>query len=605
MCAEGTQSISLLFEAGNQLSQTLDIEQIYMTLYTLLSQAMDCDELLVSGYSDQTQKITYEFYYSWAKETNVKVLPSISVTEDGTSAQCRVILTGESMMIPNYHLFSHNDTTPLSPYMRKDAQVETIEMKDIEVRSAIVIPMKLQGAVVGVVQIFSYRYNAYSDREFHLAGALTTQMAVARNNTFLYAQAAEELRQRSILQHQLEEERNQLEIRVQERTEELEQALRVRDHFLSNLSHELRTPLTSILGMSELLQYQIHGKLTSKQNRYVELIYSNSEHLMHLLSDLLDMASLSTGDLKLYKEWVPLDSILQSCLHYAQSRAEEKQIKVFVENHTRIDRVYIDPQRTKQILNNILNNAVKFTPKGLSIGFEIMFSFDQQMLEFVIWDQGSGISVEEQKRLTQPFTQGLQALQENQSGAGLGLALAKEIAEIHDGKIRIESQLGRGTLVTISLPYTCEEPDRGHGSTMQVTPERTDLLREMVSSMREKKILIADSDEPLCELLANYLDIFEVETIAVHDINQLVKRLQQEVPDLLMMDLHLRGTEDMGQFLYRLNRDRRFWHMPVLVTCAVHRMPDTHEISTLKLSDFLRKPFSFTDVGTKIRKYLA
>ncbi|MEE4195393.1 MAG: ATP-binding protein [Anaerolineae bacterium] len=604
MCANRTQSLSILFEAGSQLSQSLDLDQIYMTMHDLLTQAMDCDELIVAGYDAATEMITCEFYYSWAKEANVDTMPSMPVTIDGSSAQSKVILTGESMLIPNYHLFSHNDTAPFHPRGRQNTSAGGMDAKNLEVRSAVVIPMKLDGVVVGVVQIFSYRYNAYSEREYHLAETLTAQMVVARNNAFLYQQATEELRQRELLQHQLEEERNQLEKRVQERTAELQTALKVRDTFLANMSHELRTPLTSILGMSELLQYQIHGKLTDKQNRFVDLIFNNSEHLMHLLNDLIDMSRIATGEMKAYKEWVPMDSIIQSCTHYARLRAEEKNINVFTENHTRIDRIYVDPQRTKQVLNNILNNAIKFTPKGLSIGFEVMFSFDQRQLEFLIWDQGGGISDEDQKKMTEPFEVGKEAVESGLGGAGLGLALARTLTEIQGGKIIIDTKKEHGTLVTVRLPYNSDEPDSGRGNTMQVTPERTDLLREMVSSMKDKRILIADEDENLCELLTNYLEIFEVESILVHDMKSLVSALQATPPDLLMVDLNLPGTDNMEKFLYRLRNDKRFLRMPILGTCAIHRMPDTGKLNKLSVSDFLRKPFSFTDVGTKIRKYL-
>ena len=604
MCANRTQSLSILFEAGSQLSQSLDLDQIYMTMHDLLTQAMDCDELIVAGYDAQTEMITCEFYYSWAKEANVDNMPSMPVTVDGSSAQSKVLLTGESMLIPNYHLFGHNDTAPFHPRGRKNTSANGMDAKNLEVRSAVVIPMKLNGEVVGVVQIFSYRYNAFSEREYHLAETLTAQMVVARNNAFLYKQATEELRQRSILQHQLEEERNQLEIRVQERTAELETALQVRDHFLSNMSHELRTPLTSILGMSELLQYQIHGKLSEKQNRFVDLIYNNSEHLMHVLNDLLDMSRIATGDMKPYKEWVPLDSIIQACTHYSRSRAEEKHIKVFVENHTRIERVYVDPQRTKQVLNNILNNAIKFTPKGLSIGFEVMFSFDQRQLEFLIWDQGGGISKEDQKKMTEPFEVGKEAVTAGLGGAGLGLALARTMTEMQGGVLNIDSQKGSGTLVTVRLPYNSDEPDSGRGNTMQVTPERTDLLRDMVLSMKDKMILVADADESLCELLSNYLEIFEVKTVLVHDMKSLVAQLKQAPPDLLMIDINLPGSDKIDSFLRRLSKDKRFLHIPILGTCAVHRLPENSEINKLSVYDLLRKPFSFTDVGTKIRKYL-
>ena len=597
--AERTRSLSLTYEAGTRLSQTLDINQVYTTLHELLTQVMDCDELIVSSYDSKEKIIRCEYYYSWTNDVNVASLPPLPLAEDGSGAQSRVIVTGKAMIIPNYHIFMRSGDIKAQP---EPAKVKD-ELADVENRSAIVVPMKLENRVVGVVQIFSYRFNAYSEHDFHLAEAISTQMAAARNNAVLYQRARTELEQRRILQEKLEQERALLEERVAERTQSLAQALRVRDEFLSNMSHELRTPLASIQGLSELLQYQTGTGLNEKQKRYLDLIYQNSGHLIQMVNDLLDMAKIATGEMNLHKEWTALDSLCQSCLHYAEGRAIEKNVKVFFASHSPVEKLYCDPLRTKQLLNNLLNNAVKFTPDSQSIGFEVTLSNDAQKLEFIIWDQGIGIRPEDMEHLFEPFTPlETEALKEK-AGMGVGLPMAKRMAELQGGSIELRSQPDRGTLVVVSLPIDTEAEENGHGETSLLTPEQTGILRMIKEAMMNKVIIIADNDIPSVEMLNYYLEMFNVKPVVVNSVEELRNVFKTRIVDLLIMDIFLPGL-DAGRLIREIRATDRYAALPIIATSSIKRQIDQKTIHSLHVNDFLIKPFHFSDLGSKIRKYV-
>jgi len=603
---EENKSLTLLYETGFRLSQTLDVGQVYAVLYDLLKQAMECDELIISAYDNKTQKLTCEYYRSRDEEIDPDRLPQLSITVDSTGAQSKVIRSGKSMIIPNYHLFMRN-SEPKANFDTGHLSIEGKEfvVDDLNNRSAILVPIRLEGEVVGVVQIFSYRFNAYSERDFRLAEGITNQVAVARNNASLYQRAQQELMHRRKLQQELEAQQAVLEQRVVERTESLAQALSVRDEFLANMSREIRSPLTAIQGLSELLQFNVSGENDEKQGRYAKLIYQNSLHLMQMLNDILDMSRVASGEMTVHKEWVSMDSLCRACLLYTEGRAIEKNIKVVFTQHTELDRIYVDPPRTKQLLNYVLNNAVKFTPHGQSIGFEVAVSNDLQWVEFIIWDQGVGIAKSDQETLFQPFQHMPTGFQEEngKEGMGLGLVLTKRLLELQGGKIEFRSQPDLGTLVAISLPLNMDAKDDGHGHTTLLTPAQTGMLHDMKTRMRNVRILLADSDEATTELLGYYLEIFNVEPIVVRSTRDARLALRNEEFHMMILDIFIQG--DVEKLLHDIRGTRKLYKLPIIATYSVQSDINEEMIRSYKINDLLKKPYQFSEIISKIRKYLS
>ena len=197
----------------------------------------------------------------------------------------------------------------------------------------------------------------------------------------------------------------ELERRVEERTTELERALRAKDEFLASMSHELRTPLNAILGLSESLAEHIAGPLNEKQQRYVKTISESGNHLLSLINDILDLARIESGQVVLNVAEVDLQQICQASLRMINQLAHKKEQEVSLDVEDGVGSIWVDERRLKQILVNLLSNAVKFTPAGGKLGLNVHADPWEKRVMFTVWDNGIGISETDMKRLFKPFVQ--------------------------------------------------------------------------------------------------------------------------------------------------------------------------------------------------------
>lgn len=228
-----------------------------------------------------------------------------------------------------------------------------------------------------------------------------------------------------------------------------EAANRAKTEFLSTMSHELRTPLTSILGLSKLLEEEIFGPLNEKQQQYVIAIYSSGEHLLQLINDLLDLSKIEAGKEDLDLELIQIEEICQNCLSLLQERATRKGLSLKLEVSPGVTTCVADTRRLKQILFNLLSNAVKFTDTG-----SVILKVEQVKgwINFSVIDTGIGISKTDRASLFQAFQQLNTSLERKSQGTGLGLALARKLAQLHGGDITLESEIGQGSCFTLCLP---------------------------------------------------------------------------------------------------------------------------------------------------------
>jgi signal transduction histidine kinase len=219
--------------------------------------------------------------------------------------------------------------------------------------------------------------------------------------------------------------------------------------FIANMSHELRTPITGILGFSRLLSEQIFGSLNDKQLQYINGIYSSGEHLLSLINDLLDLSKIEAGYEELYVEKVILEMLCQQALSLVREQALQKNLELVLDIAPNLTTCLADYRRCKQILVNLLFNAVKFTESG-SITLKV--SQNSTFTCFSVIDTGIGISEANLAILFQPFCQLATSLTHEYKGTGLGLALSLKLAKLHGGDISVTSQLGQGSCFTLSLP---------------------------------------------------------------------------------------------------------------------------------------------------------
>jgi PAS domain S-box-containing protein len=230
--------------------------------------------------------------------------------------------------------------------------------------------------------------------------------------------------------------------------EEAERSNKFKDQFLSTMSHELRTPLNAVLGFSDLLTEERYGPLNDRQRRYVTHIHSGGKHLLRLINDILDLSKIEAGRLQLALENVPVASSFVEAVDTLRPLADKKS-QSLVYNTSRDLAVRADATRFRQVLMNLLGNAIKFTPEGGKI--ELAARQVGEVVRVEVCDSGPGIPVEERQRIFEAFHR-LQQSERGTEGTGLGLAITKRLVELHGGHLGLESDLGSGTCFYFTLP---------------------------------------------------------------------------------------------------------------------------------------------------------
>lgn len=257
-----------------------------------------------------------------------------------------------------------------------------------------------------------------------------------------------------ILSLDITERKNAEELRIEK--ERLEYASRAKSEFLTTMSHELRTPLNSILGFSELLKQKMAGELSEKQWHYVENILESGKHLLNLVNDILDLSRIEAGKIELAVEKISLPSTIEETVILIKERAAKHNIVLKKEIDSQLEFIEADRQRFKQVLFNLLDNAIKFSNEAGGVVTIAVKKVDNKA-EISVSDTGIGIKKEDIGRLFKKFQQLDSGIARKYGGTGLGLSISKQIVELHGGKISAESKYGEGTKFTFTLPLKAEK----------------------------------------------------------------------------------------------------------------------------------------------------
>ena len=237
---------------------------------------------------------------------------------------------------------------------------------------------------------------------------------------------------------------------IEEKGREIEIANKHKSEFLANMSHELRTPLNAIIGFSEALLEKMFGEINEKQKDYLQDIHSSGQHLLSLINDILDLAKVEAGRMELNLGTFDLPAAIANALTLIRERAMRHGIGLSVEVDSRLGELNADERKLKQILLNLLSNAVKFTPEGGKI--KVVARRVDDMVEIAVSDMGIGIALKDQATVFEEFKQVGSDYTRKAEGTGLGLALTRKLVELHGGTIRLESEPGKGSTFTFTLP---------------------------------------------------------------------------------------------------------------------------------------------------------
>ena len=282
-------------------------------------------------------------------------------------------------------------------------------------------------------------------RRTMLLNARQIQRVLGKERIILLA--IEDITQRREIELGLEKAHKELE----ELTTELKRAARAKSEFLANMSHELRTPLNSIIGFSEVLFDETFGPLNDKQKKYVNNVLTSGKHLLLLINQILDMAKLEAKKMTLTTASIPMKSLLNEFLLLVEDMVNKKNLHMSLEISEDIPSIEGDELKIKEILYNLMSNAVKFTPEGGQIGLQAKRINSE--IEIVVWDSGIGLASENMEKIFEGFFRVDTPYSRVTEGTGLGLPLSRKLVELHGGKLSVESKgLNKGTLVRFTLP---------------------------------------------------------------------------------------------------------------------------------------------------------
>jgi signal transduction histidine kinase len=287
-------------------------------------------------------------------------------------------------------------------------------------------------------------------REDHLLGAL----AVHRTTPGAFAAETIDLLRTFATQSALAIQNAQLFREIDAKSRQLEVASRHKSEFLANMSHELRTPLNAIIGFSEVLAERMFGEINDKQAEYLADILESGRHLLSLINDILDLSKIEAGRMELERTDFDLPTAIENTLILVRERAQRHAIRLDRDLDARLGTIRADERKLKQVLLNLLSNALKFTPEGGRI--DVRARLRDGLVEIGVTDTGVGIAPEDQATVFEEFRQ-VGAAAKKIEGTGLGLAISRRIIELHGGTIRVDSVPGSGSTFTITLPCARNE----------------------------------------------------------------------------------------------------------------------------------------------------
>jgi len=493
-------------------------------------------------------------------------------------------------------------------------------LAEIQVKAKLVVPIIQNDTLWGLLIAHQCdRPRNWQTWEINLLHQIANQLAIAIQQADLFEKLQQELRDRQKTQQHLTE----INQRLAESNEELARATRLKDEFLANMSHELRTPLNAILGMTEGMQEQVFGKISDAQTKALQTIERSGSHLLELINDILDVAKIESGQIELEYSTISVDALCQSSLTFIKQQALKKSIQLETKITSNLPEINVDERRIRQVLINLLNNAVKFTPDGGQVTLDVScqpLSVSAQealgsplvnnqpelslsrCIHITISDTGIGIAPENISKLFQPFIQIDSALNRQYQGTGLGLALVKRIVEMHGGKVMLSSELGVGSCFTVILPCA-EMPE----SPLSITMNRQ--AEEMSSEPDQSQqnphpplILLVEDNEANIITISSYLTAKGYLIVIANNGEEAIALAQSEKPDLILMDVQMPVMDGL-EATKQIRQIPDLANIPIIALTALAMDNDVKRCLEAGANDYLSKPVKLRQLTKIIQQF--
>jgi PAS domain S-box-containing protein len=518
-------------EIGRLVTSTLDLNTIFTRTVNLISER-------------------FGFYYAAIyiiEETGFNAILREATGEAGEKMKAQ----GFSIIV-GPHSVVGKVAEGMEPILVNDTDVEPLYMPNpflLDTRSEVAIPLRIGSRIVGVIDIQSIQVQAFTQDDLSVLQSLADQVAVAIDNARSY-----ELSQQLI--------------------KDLREVDQLKSQFLANMSHELRTPLNSIIGFSRVILKGIDGPVTEMQQQDLTAIYNSGQHLLGLINDILDLARIEAGKMELNFEEVQLSEMTTSVMSTAKGLVKEKPIQLLQRIPQNMPSVRGDTMRVRQVLLNLISNASKFTDQGsITVETSVQKGPTGKMEALInVIDTGPGISVEDQKKLFQAFSQVDGSATRKSGGSGLGLSICANLVQLHGGRIGIHSAVGTGSTFWFTLPLFNQPQD--------------DIPEGM------KVVLAIDDDPQVIGLYERYLNPQGYHVVPLTDPSKAKEQILKLKPFAVTLDIMM-PNKDGWSVLTDLKSDPLTRDYPVII-CSIMEQADKG--FSLGAADYLVKPILEEDL---------
>ena len=538
--ARKVEQLEALGEVSQVVSSSLDLEEVLSTIVSVAVELSGTDGGSMMEYDEEARC----FRVRTAHATSQAVLNALRGTQVGLDDTLVGRAAREGRPLQSEDLTKE----PPDPHISILAAAGW--------RSLLAVPMLREGKIVGALVVRRLQPGTFSPDISDLLETFASQCSLALVNARLYRE-------------------------LERKSAELEVASRHKSEFLASMSHELRTPLNAVLGFSEVLLERMFGDINDRQEEYLRDIWSSGKHLLELLNEILDLSKVEAGRMELEPSVFDVRSALEYGLSLVRERATTHEIELTVDCGSQVGSIDTDELRFKQVVVNLMTNAVKFTPDGGKILTCARIVGDELVVS--VTDSGIGVLAADRERIFESFQQGGRGAT-SEEGTGLGLTLSRRIVELMGGRLWLDSDVGEGSTFSFSVPL------RDRAARFTGSPEATD--RERAS------VVLIEDDAPSRDLLTAYLSAAHVEVIVARDGIEGLEAVRRVQPAVVILDIRLPRL-DGWEVLNALKSDGSTRDIPVIVASVVD---ERQRGLALGASAYLIKPVRREDLIRQLRR---
>ncbi|MCW2736691.1 GAF domain-containing protein [Nocardioides sp.] len=526
--ARKVDELEALRAVGEAVSSTLDLEDVLDTIAEHAVALSDTDGGSIMEYAEHERRFFVRSAYRTAPEV-VEQLRSVRIDLDATLVG-RAARERRPIVVPD-----------LTAAVELDPHLEILRSNGW--LSLVAVPLLREGKILGSLIVRRKRTGDFPAEVVDLLETFASQSALA----LLNAQLFRELKEQSL---------------------ELEMASRHKSEFLASMSHELRTPLNAVLGFSEVLLERMFGDINERQEEYLRDIHGSGKHLLELLNEILDLSKVEAGRMELEYSAVDLGLLLGEAVGMLRERASSHGISLRVDIDPAVGVVYSDQLRIKQVVLNLVTNAVKFTGDGGTV--LVRARRTPTDIEVTVTDTGIGIPEPDRERIFESFQQGGRGAS-REEGTGLGLTLSRRLVELLGGRMWLTSEVGVGSTFGFALPSRTSDdvpdPDQAPGS---------------------REVVVIEDDRPSLDLFSAFLDGASVRVTAARDGLAGLEAVRRKRPSAVLLDIRLPGMDGWA-VLTALKAQPETRDIPVIVVSIVD---ERQRGAALGAAAYLVKPVS-------------